>query len=385
MPDSTSPDSLSPDSLSRAPGAESSTAPDERAQKRLRRRRLALLIAGPLAVIIVAAFVYFTGGRYASTEDAYVGAGKVMVSADISGKVQEVAVREGQPVKVGDVLFQIDPEPYRIAVDQAQARVLAAEFNLNTAKANYRKAQEDIAQAVEEVAYNQREFDRYQALVAQRVVSQSSYDTARYNLAASRQKLAANRQQAEAALAALGGNPDLPLESYPDYQQAKAALEQAQRDLRQTTVRATIDGVVSLVDSVQPGSYLAAGTPAFALVSDTNVWVDANLKETDLTHVRPGQKVSVTIDTYPDHQWEGIVESIKPATGAEFSVLPAQNSSGNWVKVVQRIAVRVRLQQEPGAPILRSGMSAVVDIDTGRTRGLGSLFGGTAVAADSGS
>lgn len=341
--------------------------------RRLPVRRI-LLLAGPLLVLAVAAVTYLTGGRYVSTDNAAVQAGKSTISTDVAGNVAEIAVRNNQHVKAGDLLFRLDDEPYRIALEGATAQLGVTRDTIEGAKANYRQKLEAIKQVQTDLDFYQREYQRQNDLYKSRVNAQTQLDQARRNLDATGQKLAAARQDAAAVLAGLGGKADAPVEQYAAWQQAKAAVDKAARDLRRTRVLAPMDGIVTQVDSLQPGEYLASQQAAMAIVSDKDIWVEANPKETDLTYVRPGNKATVTIDTYPGREWQGVVDSVSPATGAEFSVLPAQNASGNWVKVVQRVPVRVRLELPADAPPLRTGMSAEVEIDTGHSRSIAGIL-----------
>jgi membrane fusion protein, multidrug efflux system len=318
--------------------------------------RLPLLLAGPVLVLLVAAYLYLTAGGTVSTDDSYVQADKVTVSADVAGRVVAVAVHDNQLVHAGDVLFQIDDRQYRIAVARAQAELAAARLK--------------VREALDNLAYRQREFDRQQRLFAGHVTSQARLDEARNVLDVARQQAAGlTPPSAGDAAAAI----DAEVEQHPLVLQAKAALAQAELDLSRTTVKAPLDGVVTRVSSLPVGEYLNVAQPAFALVASNKVWVEANFKETDLTHVLPGDSVTVAIDTYPDKTFHGHVESIGPGTGSEFSVLPAQNATGNWVKVVQRVPVRIVIDNSDADHPLRAGMSAEVEIKTGYSR----LFGWT--------
>jgi membrane fusion protein (multidrug efflux system) len=357
-----------------APDAdEQTTSPPVAAPARPKRLRRILLALGPLVVILVAGWLYFTGGRYVSTDDAYVQADTTSIATDVSGMVAEVAVKDNQQVAPGQLLFRLDDEPYRIAVASAQAQLAATRNDIDASRAAYRQKLAELKQAQEDVTFYEREFARQTDLVGRNVSSRVQYDQAQRNLAVSREKVVSIQQQAQQVLASLGGNVDLPTESQARYLDAKAKLDKAARDLRRTAVLAPRAGVVAKVTSLQPGEMLQAGTPAFTLVSN-DVWIEANPKESELTHVRPGQLVTVTVDTYPGVEWHGTVASVSPATGAQFAVLPAQNASGNWVKVVQRIPVRIHVETTSDAPPLRAGMSANVEIDTGHRRTLGGLF-----------
>jgi membrane fusion protein, multidrug efflux system len=320
------------------------------------------------------------GGRYVSTDDAYVHAAKLMVSTDISGIVSSVDVHEGQTVKAGDVLFRVDPKQFQIALDNAKANLAQTALSIQAMKQDYTRMQNDAAAEAAQVELDQTNFDRDAALLRSATVAQAIYDHARYTLDEDKAKLQALHEQAQVQLARLGGNADIPVEQHPQYLQAKAQVDEAQRQLDHTVVRAPFDGVVTQVDALQPGTFLVSQTAALtntgavALVGTGYLWIDANMKETDLTHVKPGDHVDVYVDTYPGHVWSGTVQSIAPAAGSEFSILPAQNSSGNWVKVVQRIPVRVKVDPKSEALPLRAGMSVTVEIDTGRRRGLSELL-----------
>jgi membrane fusion protein (multidrug efflux system) len=345
-----------------------------------RRKRVLLMVVVPLIAVLAGGLSYVYGGRYVSTDNAYVHAAKLMVSTDVSGIVDSVDVREGQSVKAGDVLFRLDPRPFQIALDNAKANLDQTALNIRAMKQDYVRMQNDTAAEQAQVELDQTNFTRNAALLRNATVSQATYDQARYTLETDKAKLQALQQQAAVQLARLGGNPDLPVEQHPQYLQAKAQVDEAQRQLDHTIVRAPFDGVATQVDALQPGTYLVSqtaaltNTGAIGLVATRDVWVDANMKETDLTHVKPGDRAKVYVDTYPGRVWSGSVQTIAPAAGSEFSILPAQNSSGNWVKVVQRIPVRVRVNVDSQSPPLRAGMSATVEIDTGHRRSLSDLL-----------
>jgi membrane fusion protein, multidrug efflux system len=363
----------------RAP-AKQSRAP-EKAPRAPRRRwlRRVLFLLLPLA-LIAGGYWYVTGGQVMSTDDSYVEADKVGVSTDVSGIVEEIGVSENQRVDAGQILYRLDDLPFRLALRRAEAQVGIVRNDLNALKANYQDMQTQIRQAQYDIDYYDREFRRQQELLRQSVASQATFDTARRNLQNAQQKLASLNQQLAAITANLNGDPNIPIEQHPRYLDALAQRDEAARQLAHSVVKAPFAGIVTNVPSIAPGKYLQASTTAFFLVASDRVWVDANPKETELTYVHPGQPVTVTVDTYPDTQWSGTVESISPAAAQEFSLLPAQNTSGNWVKVVQRIPMRVRVDtSDKNLPPLRAGMSVEVDVDTGHTRGLphflAALFG----------
>ncbi|MBU6443353.1 MAG: HlyD family secretion protein [Alphaproteobacteria bacterium] len=344
--------------------------------------RRVLMIAGVVAVALGALVSWLMGGRYVSTDDAYVQAAKLMVSTDVSGLVQDVDVKEGQVVKKGQILFRLDPKPFRIALANAVATRDQTALTVDSMKQDYKRMLSDISAQKAQVDLAQRNYDRDVRLLKAGAVSQSDYDTARATLAAARDQFQALKDAAATQLAKLGGNIDIPTRQLPQYLQAQAQVDEAQRQLNHSVIRAPFNGVVAEVDSLQPGTLVISAMSAFSttsavgLVATDNEWIEAHMKETDLTHVKVGDPVSYTIDTYPGRTWQGHVQAISAGTGSAFSVLPAENASGNWVKVVQRIPVKVAIDRKPGDPTLRAGMSTIVDIDTGHRRWYRMLFGG---------
>jgi membrane fusion protein, multidrug efflux system len=343
--------------------------------------RWALFVLLPLA-LIAGGYWYVTGGGVMSTDNAYVEADKVGISTDVSGMVKEIDVKNNKQVEDGQVLFRLDDLPFRLALERADAQVGVVRNDLNALKANYQDMQAQIKQAQDDIDYYDREFHRQQDLAAKNISSQQTFDAARRNFQNAQQKLASLNQQLAAIAANLNGDPNIPVEQHPRYRDAVAQRNEAARQLDHTVVKAPFAGIVTNVPSLAPGKYLQASMTAFYLVATDYVWVDSNPKETELTNVRPGQPVTVTVDTYPDVEWHGAVDSISPAAAQEFSLLPAQNTSGNWVKVVQRIPMRVRLDtSNKNLPPLRAGMSVEVNVDTGHQRGLPqfliALFGHT--------
>jgi membrane fusion protein, multidrug efflux system len=335
-----------------------------------RRLHLALYLLLPIA-LLAGGYWYVSGGQVMSTDDAYVEADKVGVSTDVAGIVKEVDVTDNQDVQASQVLYRLDDLPFRLALDRANAQVGMVRDTLNSLKANYQDMQAQLVHGQNDVTYYETEFRRQQQLLSSQVASQAAFDTARRNLQNAQQKLASLKEQLAAIAANLDGNPDGPVEQNPRYVDAIAQRDEAARELDHTVVKAPFAGIVTDVPSIAPGKYLAASTTAFYLVDRDHVWIDANPKETELTYVRIGQPVTVTVDTYPDAAWHGVVAGISPAAAQEFSLLPAQNTSGNWVKVVQRIPMRVRVDTSVhNLPPLRAGMSVEVDVDTGHVRGL---------------
>ena len=365
-PSRTSPASEAPEHAAETP-SESEEAPRSSRRPLVRWGLFALL---PLA-LIAGGYWYVTGGQVMSTDDAYVEADKVGISTDVSGIVKEVDVVENQHVEPGQILYRLDPRQFQIALENANANLAQMALTVELMKRDYRRMLSDIDTEQAQVELDQATFDRYATLVKSEAVTVANYDQVRFTLQGDKSKVVSLKQQAEVQLARLGGNPDIPVTDHPQYLQAKAQVDEAQRQQDDTIIRAPFAGVVTSVSSIAPGKYLQASTTAFFLVATEHVWVDANPKETELTYVRPGQPVTVTVDTYPDVKWRGTVESISPAAAQEFQLLPAQNTSGNWVKVVQRVPMRVRVDTSDRTnPPLRAGMSVEVDVDTGHARGM---------------
>src|SRR3984893_1511621 len=324
----------------------------------------------PLA-LIAGGYGYVTGGQVMTTDDAYVQAETVGISTDVSGIVQGIDVANNQHVDPGQVLYRLDPRQFQIALDNAKANLAQTALTIDAMKQDYTRMLSDAAAQQAQVELDQATYDRYAALVPSGSTTKANYDQARFTLELDRNKLKSLRQQAEVQLARLDGNPDIPVTQHPQYLQAKAQVDEAQRRLDHTVVRAPFAGIVTNVPSIAPGKDLAASTTAFYLVDTDHIWVDATPKETELTYARPGQPVTVTADTYPDAEKHGVVESVSPAAAQQFALLPAQNTSGNWVKVVQRIPLRVRVDtSEKNLPPLRAGISVEVDVDTGHARGV---------------
>lgn len=339
-----------------------------------------LMAAGIGAVAIGSGVFWLHGGRFAGTDDAYVQAAKLVVATDVSGLVASVNVREGQPVAKGDLLYQLDLRQFQIARADAKARLDDTALSIQAMKDDYQVLLAEAAAQEAQVALDQATFDRVSKLKRDNFASKANFDQAQYALELDKAKLASLQHKAQSQLSQLGGDPDIAVADHPLYRQAQAAVDEARRALDHASVRAPFAGVVTRVDSLQPGDYLVAqtagltGAGAIGLVATDHMWVTAQMKETDLTFVKPGDPVTITVDTYPGQVWHGTVESISPATGSEFSVLPAENASGNWVKVVQRIPVRIQIETPPGAPVLRAGMSATVAIDTGHRRSFRDLL-----------
>ncbi|HUN27164.1 MAG TPA: HlyD family secretion protein [Steroidobacteraceae bacterium] len=343
-----------------------SRAPPPRAWRE--RARLPLMVGVPVLALAGAAVFYLMSGRYESTDDAYVHAAAVSISSNVSGRVSEVDVHDNQRVHRGETLFRLDDRPFRIALEEAQARLASARLQVEALKATYRQRVADLRAVQSALDYGQRELERQSRLLKSGIASQAQVDRALLARNEAQANVLADQQQITSALASLGGNPNIPVERHPMVEEAQAERDRALLNLSYTVISAPIDGVVTRVDQLQVGDYLNAATPAFALVSARDVWVEANFKEDQLGHMRVGDTARVTIDAYPDRSFRARVASVSPGTGSEFSLLPPENATGNWVKVVQRLPVR--LQLEGDVPPLRAGLSADVSVDTGYRRRL---------------
>jgi membrane fusion protein (multidrug efflux system) len=339
-----------------------------------RLRRVAM-IWGVVVVGAVALVLWLTGGRYVGTDDAYVHAAKLMVSTDVSGLVKDVDVQEGQRVRKGQILFRLDPRPFQIALDTAKAALAQTVQDVESTRATYRSTLGEISAQQAQVRLAQLTYDRYAALAKSNAIAPAQLDQARGTLQSAQATLNSLRQNADVQLAKLNGNPEMPATQAPAYLKAQSAVEEAQRQLDHAVVRAPFDGIVTEVDSLQPGTLVISAMSAFTttsavgIISTGNMWVEASMKETDLTYVKEGDPVEVEIDTYPGCTWQGRVGAVSAASDSAFSALPSENTSGNWVKVVQRIPVRIKLGNSTcGSRPLRAGMSATVSIDTGKRR-----------------
>jgi membrane fusion protein (multidrug efflux system) len=348
--------------------------------------RLALLIGVPLVAAGVGLAIWQQGGRFVSTDDAYVKTDIAQVSPEIVGRVIEVTVRDQTAVARGDVLVRLDPVPYQLALDKAEAALDQARIQVENARATWLETRSELGEVESRADYLDRQARRQQVLARTGVVSATKLEEAQNDAMVARERLTVVRSRLQRMLTMLGGDPNIPTDQHPLVRDKQADRDRASLDLAHTTILAPIGGVAVNV-KLQPGEQVKAATPLFVIVSDARPWVEANLKETELTHVRIGQKARVVLDVYPDEIWDAEVESISPATGAEFAILPPQNASGNWVKVVQRLPVRVRLLTHRDEAPLRAGMTATVNIDNGRRRHyadiMTALFGRTtAIAAN---
>ena len=345
-------------------------------------RRFVLLVVVPLVALVAGFGWWLTGGRYIATDNAYVGADKSLITPQVTGPVVAVHVVEGQKVKVGDPLFDIDPKPYEIAVALGRGRLDAAKVAFANLKSSYVSNEDQIRMGQDSVRVRQTEFDRKNDLATRGSGTNVDRDTSLAALIQARQLLEFVRNQQASTMVKLGGSLDASIENFPEYIQARAGLDEAERNLKNTKVLSPIDGVATQVSQIQLGRVAPAGQPVFAVVSDKSLWVDGNPKESDLTFVREGQPASVTFDAFPGKVWKGTICSIAPGTGAQFSILPPQNASGNWVKVVQRVPLRFCFAPDEDTKYIRAGMSAYLSIDTGRVRTIKGVLDGIAETVD---
>jgi len=342
--------------------------PEPSKDNMLKQHRNFLLIGVPILFLIIVAIIYLTSGRYVSTDDAYVMGARTEISANVVGRVIEIAVQDNQEVRKNDILYKLDDRDFVNARNDARARLANARLQISSLKATYRQRQADMRSARAKLNYLEREFKRQTALAESGISSQTQLDQARQSFISARQNFDAIDQDAASVLASLNDDPDINVDDHPLVQQSQAMLDQAELNLSYTVIQAPIDGILSKVENLQVGDYINAAKPVFGLVSNKDIWIEGNFKETELTYMRPGQKATIKIDTYPGKVFHGTVVSISPCTGSVLSILPPENATGNWVKVVQRLPVRVSIDDADPEQPLRMGLSVTVEVDTRHSR-----------------
>jgi membrane fusion protein, multidrug efflux system len=335
-------------------------------EDRRSRLRWILMGGGVLVAVVLGVWYFLASGRYVSTDDSAVMAAQSTISANVPGRVVELDVHDNQQVHKGDVLFKIDERPFQIAVEEAQAKLASARIQIVAEKSTYRRELADLSASNTTLAYQQHELERQQRLLQSGISSRAQFEQVQHAVEMAQSNLASAQQQVSSVLAMLGGSLDLPVDAHPAVMQAQAALDKAKLDESYSVIVAPDDGVVAKVEQLQVGDYISAAAPVFTLVSSRNMWVEANFKENELTYMRPGQSAQISIDAYPSHTFKARVASLSPGTGSQFSLLPPENATGNWVKVVQRIPVRLQLDMSEFSDErpLHAGLSAEVTVDT---------------------
>jgi len=336
-------------------------------------KKVMLFLIVPMMICASALYFYLSGGRYISTENAYVRSGIAMVSAGRSGHIGKVMVHENQQIRSGDLLFVLDMAPFDLAIDQAVASLEENRQTVGILKSEYRRQNIRLSAATEELSYASRELTRVQKLTTSSAVSEEKVAAKKHALNIAQNGVLVVKAEIETSLAQLGGNPDQPTDNYPIVRNAFSKLSHAKLDKTRASVHAGISGTVAKL-KMQPGEFVQKGQTVFSLVQTEDVWIEANLKETQMTYLKSGQIASFEIDAYPDDTFEGVVSSISPASGAEFAILPPQNATGNWVKITQRIPIRLAIKDPQSLPQLRAGMSLTVNIDTQYERSLDQLI-----------
>lgn len=329
-------------------------------------RRVLLLVIVPAAAIAVGLFVYLNSGRLVSTENAYVKAHIANISPEVAGRITTVTVEDNQRVAEGDLLFSIDDVPFRLALEGARARLAEVEADIAADRRAYLGALSEIDLQQSAVEYATSQLARQQTLVDRNLGRDEDLDTARFELLSAQRRKTIAERHAQSLLAKLNGDPDIRFEAHPSWRAARMEVDKAGLDLERTQIYAPFAGVVA--KRPEPGTYVFPFAPVIAIVADEGLWIEANFKETQMTHMLPGQEVNLTVDAYPGEHWRGRVESISRSTGAEFAMLPPQNATGNWVKIVQRLPVRIEVDNEHPEFELRAGMSCEATVDTGHKR-----------------
>ena len=335
--------------------------------------RTVLLVLVPLAAAAIGIYIYAESGRHVTTENAYIKSNVIAISSDVSGRVEWIGVEDSTLVRKGQILFRLDQQPFKIALARSEAELDLVRTQVEHLRTDYHEAVAQVAAEEERVKFLTRQLSRQKKLKDRKLASEQAYDVAAHDLSLAKRRVRVLRQRVQRTLQSLDGNPDMQVEEHARFLRARAERDQAAIALADTSIEAPVDGIVSNM-KLQAGEYVETGEAVFTIIEHGKVWVEANLKETQLTHVLEGQSASITVDAYPGVEWPATVDAIAPATGAEFSVLPPQNATGNWVKVVQRIPVLLDVEQPPTGNPLRAGMTVTVAIDTERERTMPASF-----------
>ena len=335
--------------------------------------RTVLLVLVPLAAAAIGIYIYAESGRHVTTENAYIKSNVIAISSDVSGRVEWIGVEDSTLVRKGQILFRLDQQPFKIALARSEAELDLVRTQVEHLRTDYHEAVAQVAAEEERVKFLTRQLSRQKKLKDRKLASEQAYDVAAHDLSLAKRRTRVLRQRVQRTLQSLDGNPDMQVEEHARFLRARAERDQAAIALADTSIDAPVDGIVSNM-KLQAGEYVETGEAVFTIIEHGKVWVEANLKETQLTHILEGQSASITVDAYPGVEWPATVDAIAPATGAEFSVLPPQNATGNWVKVVQRIPVLLDVEQPPTGNPLRAGMTVTVAIDTERERTMPASF-----------
>ncbi len=323
--------------------------------------RMLLMVSIPLLLAVVGGYYWITKDHYASTENAYVQQDIVSVSPEIGGKIIEVSVRENQQVRAGDLLFVIDPAPFQLAVSQADARIASAQVKIQNLQTDYQVSGVDIAVAKKDIAFALASYNRQAALMDRGFTTRARLEVAQHDVDRARARLKTAEASVIAAKSRLSSGSPSSREN-PDVANAKLDKDQALLNLNRTRIIAPTAGRISQSSRLQTGQMMVSGLPAVSIVDHENSWVEANFKETDLAKMKVGQTAEIRFDAYPDLKLKGRVESIGSGTNSEFSILPAQNANGNWVKVTQRVPVRIKILSKSPRRLI-AGISTIVAVD----------------------
>lgn len=339
-------------------------ASDDIGATRSKRMRTVLMILGPVAAVAGGLWYWFGNPGVVETDNAYIKQDIVAVAGEVSGLITQVKVRDNQHVKAGDVLFTIDPSTFTATVQQADAQIATAQARVTALNADVAAKAADVAAAGDDLALAQANLAREKALMDKGFNTRARMDAAEHAVAVARDKIVSIRAEVEQARAELANGAQVPGVN-PAIAAAQANRAKATLDIERTVVRAPADGIVTQVSRLQVGQMVFPGVPMLSIVRDGSARVEANFKETDLNHMRPGQPAEIEIDAYPGLKLKGHVDSIGAGTGSEFSVLPAQNATGNWVKVIQRVPVRIAIDSKSERPLI-AGLSSDVTVHVGK-------------------